>query len=371
MNFFTSENQVQHGGRKARRGGRRRRFPQAVSLLATLFLFGSACSRVQDPVYTGLDSPGGRGPAASTRTSTGSGDHAAAESVSAGAAESALASGGSGTGETGVSAGQGEKVARYVLDPDYSTVKSLHREDRDKLCLLTFDNVPNGQTLEIAAALEAQGARGLFFINGNNLEEESARDAVKQLYQKGHSIGCNGRRGLNLKGLSEEEQRAEIQDNIKQIQTIIGASPRFYRPPQGEMDETTRKICRELSLIPMGWSFSYDWMDSYQDKDSLTQVILNDTPLLSGMNILFHDLPWTRDAMPEILKGLQSKGFRFVDPAELTMSKEAPRNIEYHEVESNLASESVDSSQEGSSESAVNPSAVPAPTVKETPSSAS
>ncbi len=236
---------------------------------------------------------------------------------------------------------------QYYIDPDLWLVRSIQGGQHKKLALLTFDNVPNGSALDIATALESKGLRGLFFVNGNKLSQESDRKIIQKLYERGHSIGCNGRTGANLSGVDESLQRKEIEDNIKQIETITGARPRFFRPQQGDADQKTLDICAENNLIYMEWSFGYDWMDGYQNKDSLTNAILQESPLKDGVNLLFHDLPWTAEAIPGIVDGLQAKDFLIVNPSEIA---KAPSSVAAPNKRQEIVGEDVTTAQNETSE---------------------
>ncbi|MDO5732270.1 MAG: polysaccharide deacetylase family protein [Eubacteriales bacterium] len=332
---------------------------RGISLaLTAVLLCVAGCKVVDHPVYEGLDRSAETG-AISLATSESPGEVVDSNPQQTTIVVPDLALG------TSSIAGEGDEPStqlslvdpsegltfKYFIDPDFSLVKTSSVRSSEKLCLITFDNVPYGHSLELADALEAFGYRGLFFINGNNLEAASDREIVKQLAERGHSLGCNGRTGANMVGLSESQQRAEIEENIEQIQRICGITPRFYRAPQGDADQTTRAICQSLNLIYVDWSFSYDWIDSYQSKEALLHVILDETPLMDGMNILFHDLSWTAEAMPDLLQGLRERNFRVVNPAEIGPSSSAPSHDEFREIETSLLPSRTEAIETGESQS--------------------
>lgn len=329
-------------------------------VLITLLPFGlllNSCNKIQDPVYTGLNGY-------QEKTTTSIQDSTEVK-VKDGGNESEnlnVEENSSVLNDNQVLSNElyDSSDYKFYMDSNLSLVLSKSSSDKTNYCLMTFDNVPNGNSLKIADALEENGIRAIFFISGNNLEDEQSRTVVKNLFERGHSIACNGRRGINLRGLSKEEQSAEILDNVKQIEAITGVRPRFYRNPQSEFDDTTIEICKENNLINMSWSYSYDWMDSYQDKDSLVNVILNQTPLINGMNILFHDLPWTAEAMPEIISGIKDKKFVFVNPKEIGPSNESSRSITYYN--SANTTQNVEAVEENKTDDGIK--TVEAPTIK-------
>ncbi|MNJ77491.1 hypothetical protein D3C77_750010 [compost metagenome] len=64
----------------------------------------------------------------------------------------------------------------------------------------------------------------------------------------------------------------------------------------------------------MTWSNgSLDWDSSSKNKPEV--VIQNVIDQLhNGSNILMHELPWTVEALDELLTKLEEKGYSFVDP---------------------------------------------------------
>lgn len=64
----------------------------------------------------------------------------------------------------------------------------------------------------------------------------------------------------------------------------------------------------------MNWTYGYDWEKGFQEKDALTEIMINSPYLNSGANLLMHDRKWTSAALEGIVKGLQEKGYEIVDP---------------------------------------------------------
>lgn len=71
---------------------------------------------------------------------------------------------------------------------------------------------------------------------------------------------------------------------------------------------------KKNGMLYMTWSNgSLDWDKSTKNKpEKVIQNVLDQ--LNPGSNILMHELPWTVEALDELLTKLEKKGYSFVDP---------------------------------------------------------
>ena len=94
---------------------------------------------------------------------------------------------------------------------------------------LTFDDGPSQWTGAIAAALEAHGCRGTFFLLGSAVRERP--EVVAALAAGGHELGNH----LWSHGVPERQSRAELRAEIDRAAAAIGAAagstPALVRPP--------------------------------------------------------------------------------------------------------------------------------------------
>ena len=98
------------------------------------------------------------------------------------------------------------------------------------------------------------------------------------------------------------------------LEELIGERPKFFRAPFGMNTDYSKKLVAEEKMLLMNWTYGYDWENDYQSKDALSDIMVN-TPLLrNGANLLMHDREWTSAALEDIVKGLQNKGYKIVDP---------------------------------------------------------
>lgn len=212
----------------------------------------------------------------------------------------------------------------YEIHPEVYSVQPIESAETndEKIVLLTFDDAPYGNSLEIADALEAQGVSAIFFINGMYMEDEAGFDVVRELHERGFEIGNHSHTHLNLSEHPEEVQKEEIVKTNAIIEEATGESPRFFRAPFGVMTDYSKELLEELGMSWMNWSFGYDWESEYQEAAALTEITLNTPYLSDGANILMHDREWTAAATADIAKGLDDLGYTIVDP-KLIVNKNA------------------------------------------------
>jgi peptidoglycan-N-acetylglucosamine deacetylase len=100
----------------------------------------------------------------------------------------------------------------------------------------------------VVSVLERHAARATFYVPGVTAEQNPG--AIRELVAAGHEIGHHGYAHLPTHGLSDAEQRTELEDGLSAL-AEIGVTPRGYRSPGWELTPHT------LALLP-GLEFTYD-----------------------------------------------------------------------------------------------------------------
>ena len=183
--------------------------------------------------------------------------------------------------------------------------------------LLTIDDAPDENSVEMAKTLKELDAPAIFFVNGHFLDTEEEKARLKEIYDMGFAIGNHTMSHSDLKTLSEEEQREEIVKLSDLVEEIIGEKPEFFRAPFGSNTDYSKSLVKEEGMLLMNWTYGYDWEKQYQDKDALADIMVN-TPLLqNGANLLMHDRDWTAAALEDIVTGLREKDYSLIKPEEI------------------------------------------------------
>lgn len=220
------------------------------------------------------------------------------------------------TQSTGTSRAPDKRTYRYYIDPETYMVKSMG-EATSEVVFFTFNDAPAEYAVAMAELMRDNDCRAVFFANGNYITTDEQRARLKKLYDMGFEIGNQTLDHPHLRELSYTEKRDQIVGLSDQIEAITGERPRFFRPPYGEYDAETARICAEENLVLMTWTFGYDWREEYREVDALTEILLNNEYLYGGANILMHDNERVYRALPALIEGYRAKGYTIVDPAEI------------------------------------------------------
>lgn len=201
---------------------------------------------------------------------------------------------------------------QYIMKGDFS-IQNISNPD-EKVVLLTIDDAPDKNALEMAKTLKGLNVKAIFFVNGHFLDTPEEGEVLKQIHQMGFPIGNHTYNHKSLRDLTEEQQRKEIVDLNDRVEELIGERPQFFRAPFGMNTDYSKQLAADEKMLLMNWTYGYDWEKDYQSKEALADIMVN-TPLLrNGANLLMHDRDWTSAALGDIVKGLQDKGYKIVDP---------------------------------------------------------
>ena len=144
-----------------------------------------------------------------------------------------------------------DKTAEYMGLEIYKTLEKIldlsdtqfriarYRDDKACAISYTFDDGLQEHYTLVAPALEKQGFKGTFWINGNTLQDSVAARGVprvtwqqlKEMAERGHEISNHGWSHKSLPRLEGEALRAEIEKNDTIIFNHTGVFPRTFCYP--------------------------------------------------------------------------------------------------------------------------------------------
>ena len=187
-------------------------------------------------------------------------------------------------------------------------------DNNKPLAALTFDDGPNiFTTRQVTEKLAQYGVTASFFLVGDNITEESAAVARGALEQ-GCEINNHSRTHSAMPQLTPEEMKAEIAYTNERIKSMIGAEPRFFRPPyiavSGEMFDN-------IDMPFIAGIGAEDWLDEVSAEQRAERVL---SDVRDGSIILLHDMTGnyrTVNALDIIIPELISRGYKLVTVSEL------------------------------------------------------
>lgn len=201
----------------------------------------------------------------------------------------------------------------YHMNKNYDIVPNEEsKETPKKVVLLTFDDGPKEKKMinSMMDTLDKHHAKAIFFVNGYRIKTHP--ELLKLIHDRGGIIGNHTQDHIVLKHESKAKVTQQIEDTQKLIEDTINEAPRFLRAPNGATNDTVHALAKKHDMLYMNWSVgSLDWVNQ-KDPDAVISNVMDQ--LHSGSIILMHELPWTVEALDEILTKLEAKGYTFVDP---------------------------------------------------------
>lgn len=231
------------------------------------------------------------------------------------------------------------RVKHIILRPVAGALGTAFKVHTDSptVCL-TFDDGPvHPTTSEILEALREFGARATFFV----LMSRGRIDPglVREVQSAGHEIALHGPDHLPLRSFKRSEVYERTRRAKAELETIIDADVRWFRPPYGKQSYATWAAVRDAGLEPVYWSAeTWDWID-VEPVARLEKTLEGATP---GAIILAHDnfadvidgvddgpIPVLDRAalVREVLSGLAGKGINSVTLTELASSGNVERRV--------------------------------------------
>ncbi|WP_373598948.1 polysaccharide deacetylase family protein [Paraclostridium bifermentans] len=157
-------------------------------------------------------------------------------------------------------------------------------ENNNNKLALTFDiSWGDSNIYEILDLLDKHKVKASFFLVGNWVDEN--KEIVEEIHKRGHDIGSHSNTHANMTQISDEDLKKELSIASDKIEAITGERPTMYRPPFGDFDNDSLKICEELGYTTVKWDIdSFDWKEI--GTNHVVDRVLKSVD--SGSIVLFH-----------------------------------------------------------------------------------
>lgn len=189
-------------------------------------------------------------------------------------------------------------------------------ETDEKNVALTFDAAwGNEDTKTILDILKEHDVKVTFFMTGGWVEKYP--EDVKAVFEAGHDIGNHSENHKNMSGLSDEEKTDELLSVHEKVKKLTGKDMELFRAPYGDYNNEVIKNAEKNKYYAIQWDVdSLDWKD--YGRDSIVREVLENKALKNGSIILMHNgAKYTKDALEEVITGLQEKGYEIVPVSQL------------------------------------------------------
>ncbi|MBQ9886767.1 MAG: polysaccharide deacetylase family protein [Lachnospiraceae bacterium] len=184
-------------------------------------------------------------------------------------------------------------------------------DTKEKKVALSFDAAwGNDDTRNILDILSRYNVHVTFFMTGGWVEKYP--DDVKAIAAAGHDLGNHSEHHYEMSKLSVSQIKDELLSVHNKVKELTGCEMCLFRPPYGDYNNALVTTSKECNYYTIQWSVdSLDWKDYGVQK--IADTVLNHKALDNGAIILMHNgAKYTPEALPQIIEGLQNKGYEIV-----------------------------------------------------------
>lgn len=194
------------------------------------------------------------------------------------------------------------------------------RRDSRKIAI-TFDacptTLPNEYDEKVIDVLLREKTPATLFLSGRWVEKNPEK--VKSLAaQPQFEIANHAFWHPHLLEKDDDRIFRELKRTQAIIKKMTGMTPRYFRPPYGEVDERVAAIAQETGLTTIQYDIASGDPDAGLSPQRIIRSILRDAK--SGSIIVFHmnrKGVHTAEVLPDIIDGLRKRGFTLVTVGEL------------------------------------------------------
>ena len=199
----------------------------------------------------------------------------------------------------------GEERARHSIASGDPFVKEI---------ALTFDDGPREKGMqELMDVLRPFKVPATFFLVGKFAERYPA--ITLSLHEAGHEVENHSYTHPKLYTLWVEKIMREVERCNEVLESLGIRSARFLRPPGGNFNLKVFNAMRRMNLVLGLWDVN---SADYTGKSASVIVRLIVRSVGNGSIVLMHSgVPQTVEALPEIIRQLSERGYRFVSLQDL------------------------------------------------------
>jgi len=196
--------------------------------------------------------------------------------------------------------------------PSRSGLRRRTTTTGDKTLVLTFDDGPSAHTSGVLEVLARYGVPATFFVLGEEVAQRP--EVVRAIAAAGHGLGLHGWSHIPFTELSPEVLAKDLGRTAELVYELTGVACHDVRPPKGVYDASLITRLDDLGFVTWLWTADARDFETGTPPDLIARrVLLSLTP---GGIVLMHDGGGDRSrtvrALPAIIEGALSRGFRFV-----------------------------------------------------------
>jgi peptidoglycan/xylan/chitin deacetylase (PgdA/CDA1 family) len=190
---------------------------------------------------------------------------------------------------------------------------------------LTFDACPTGLADEydekVVEALLREHVPATLFMSGRWVEKNQEKARFLADHPQ-FEIAAHSYYHPHLLQKDDDRVLREMKRTQAIIKKTTGRTPRYFRPPFGEVDERVAKLAKSAGLTTIQYDIASGDPDPGLSPQRIVRAVVRDAK--GGSIIVFHmnrHGVHTAEILPEVIQQLRQKGFVLVTVGEMLQEK--------------------------------------------------
>ncbi|TMW73255.1 polysaccharide deacetylase family protein [Alteribacter natronophilus] len=177
-------------------------------------------------------------------------------------------------------------------------------EQKEMVSLMVNVAWGNEYLPDMLKTMQEHGIKSTFFLDGSWVKNNPK--LAKMIVEEGHEIGNHAYSHPDMKQLSNERIREELQRTNEIIDATLGITPHWFAPPSGSFRQDVVNIAAEMGMHTVMWTVdTIDWRQPPPEQMA-DKIITKSEP---GSLVLMHPTSSAEKGLEMMITGLKEKGF--------------------------------------------------------------
>lgn len=205
--------------------------------------------------------------------------------------------------------------------------KLVPRSDTEKkLIALTFDDGPEPvYTEQVLEVLKTHDASATFYVVGSQVKRNETQ--VREIVAAGDELGNHTFDHTRMYFMSDRAIARQIEDTDAALRASGYRGTITFRPPGCKRFVSTPLYLARTGRTTVTWDLEPDSIPAIAGSaEAMTDYVVNNARpgSIVLMHVMYDTGNQSRRALPEILRRLSSKGYRFVTVSQLMAASQRP-----------------------------------------------
>jgi len=184
--------------------------------------------------------------------------------------------------------------------------QAIYRGHPEKPMVAFIINVAWGNEYipQMLDTLKKHRVKATFFLEGRWVKNHP--DMAKMIVDAGHEVGNHSYSHPDLRTMSKEAIRAELEKTSSVIEATTGIKCKWFAPPSGSYREDVVKVAHELGMKTIMWSVdTIDWQKP--SPSVIVERVMS--KIHPGAMVLMHPTESTSKALDTLIRSIKQRDY--------------------------------------------------------------